>query len=243
MLRTLGAASIVSALIVVNPAAAAPISYVATLLPENGSGVSGSAQLTLNGDLLTVHISATGLVPDQIHMSHIHGLLGAQAPQTTLPPPGADTDHDGYIESLNMEAAPYSGPPIFDLPQTLSPKAYSTAPGGVIDFTQTYNVTDTSLYDQTHLGLSLTPADILGITGGNTVPLIDRIIELHGENVPAGVGDGTMGEVHGQGGYIADVPVAGGLIRLTTTTIPEPGSVAIMLTGLLGLGARRTYPR
>jgi hypothetical protein len=239
MLRTLGAASIVSALIAANPAGAAPISYIATLLPENGSGVSGSAQLTLNGDLLTVHISATGLVPDQVHMSHIHGRLGAEAPLTTLPPPGADTDHDGYIESLNMEAARYSGPPIFDLPQTLSPKAYSTAPGGVIDFTQTYNVTDTSLYDPTHLGLTLTSADILGLTGGNTVPLIDRIIELHGENVPAGVGAGTTGEVHGQGGYIADVPVAGGLIQLAA--VPEPSTVAILLTGLLGLGARRFW--
>ena len=168
-------------------------------------------------------------------MSHIHGLLGPNAPNTAPPPPAADTDKDGFVET--PEATPFAGPPIFDLPQTLSPKAYSTAPGGVINFTQTYNITDTSLYDPLGLGLSLTPADILGLTGGNTTPLVDRIVELHGMNVPVGVGAGTPYEVHGQGGYIAEVPVAGGLIRLAA--VPEPGTLLTLLAGLLGLGVLR----
>ncbi|MBV8589251.1 MAG: PEP-CTERM sorting domain-containing protein [Acetobacteraceae bacterium] len=238
MIKVLGAASVVLGLTAASVGHAEPISYVAALAPENNSGVSGTAQLTLNDNLLTVHILATGLVPDQMHMSHIHGLVGPAAPNTSLPPPTADTDHDGYIEV--PEATPYVGPPIFDLPQTLSPKAYSTAPGGVIDFTQTYDITDTSLYDPLGLGLSLTPADILGVTGGNTTPLVDRVIELHGENVPVGVGAGTPGEVHGQGGYIAEVPVAAGFIQLVGAggvAVPEPGTLIMVLTGLAGLAA------
>ena len=35
---------------------------------------------------------------------------------------------------------------------------------------------------------NLTLADILGVTGGNTVPLVDRLVEVHGlANVPASV--------------------------------------------------------
>jgi hypothetical protein len=211
---------------------AAPISYVATLLPENGSGVSGTAQFTLDGNLLTMQLSASGLTANQVHMDHLHGLLGAAAPSTSPAPPTADTNHDGYIESA--EAAPFTGPPLFGTPASLSPLAYPIASTtGTISYTQTYDITDTRLYDPDHMGLTLTPADILGTTGGNTVPLVDRIFELHGLVVPAGI-DGTPDQGNGFG-YDPDMPVAGGKLALVSTGIPEPGSLALVCTGILGL--------
>jgi hypothetical protein len=80
--------------------------YQANLTPENHSGVTGLARFTLNGNLLTMRLRAWGLIPNQIHMDHLHGLLGAAAPATALPPPSADINHDGYIESA--EAAPFA---------------------------------------------------------------------------------------------------------------------------------------
>ena len=63
MLKTLGASSIVLAMSAASVVQAAPISYLATLMPENGSGVSGTAQFTLDGNLLTMQLTASGLTP------------------------------------------------------------------------------------------------------------------------------------------------------------------------------------
>lgn len=237
MLKTLGASSIVLAMSAATVVQAAPISYLATLMPENGSGVSGTAQFTLDGNLLTMQLTASGLTPNQVHMDHLHGLLGAAAPNTNPPPPSADTNHDGYIESA--EAAPFTGPPLFATPVSVTPLVYPTASAaGTISYTQTYDITNTALYDPDHMGLTLTPADILGVTGGNTVPLIDRIFELHGEIVPAGI-DGTPNQGNGFG-YDPDMPVAGAKLMLVSTAVPEPWSLALVFTGIVGLlGVRR----
>jgi len=110
-------------------------SYQANLVAENHSGVSGLALFTLNGNFLTMRLQASGLTPNQIHMDHLHGLLGAAAPATSLPPPSADTNHDGYIESV--EAVPFSGPPLFATPVSVSPLTYPVASGtGVVSYTQ-----------------------------------------------------------------------------------------------------------
>lgn len=206
--------------------------YQANLTPENHSGVTGLALFALDGNFLTMRLQASGLTPNQIHMDHLHGLLGAAAPATTLPPPSADTNHDGYIESA--EAAPFAGPPLFATPVSITPLAYPVADAaGTLSYSQTYDVADRALYDPDHLGLSLTPADILGLTGGNTVPLIDRIFELHGEIVPAGI-DGTPDQGNGFG-YDPDMPVAGAKLVLVSTAIPEPWSLGLICTGLAGL--------
>ncbi len=217
---------------VLTPAQAVPVLYNATLIAENNSGISGTALISLDGSQLTVTINATGLVPTQVHPSHIHGKLGADAPTTTLAPPTADTNKDGYVEKT--EGAVFEGPPIFDLPPTGVPAQYSTAPGGVVSFTQTYNVADSALYDPDKLGLTLTPNDILDLTGGNTVPLTDRLVELHGLFVPAGI-DGTVG-TPGTLVYDQEMPAAAGLIRLTA--VPEPASLALMGAGLAALRLR-----
>jgi hypothetical protein len=218
------------------PALAAPINYSFTLSPQNGSGVSGSGTMVLDGTTLTVSMNASGLTPGQLHPSHMHGLIGAAAPSTTLPPPSADTNADGFIEV--PEAAPFTGPPLFDLPPSGTPHGYSTAPGGVVSFTQTYDLANTAFWNPEGVAPSLTLADVLGTTGGNTIPLVDRIVEVHGlANVPASAAalNGTAA-APGTLVYDPEMPVAAGRIMLA---VPEPGSLALLGGAVAALMAAR----
>ena len=116
------------------------ITYVANLLPQNNSGVTGTASLTHNSDNDTLHVSinATGLEPNQMHHQHIHGFPNGNSTLPTLA--CCDLDRDGFIEML--EGGRAVGPVI--LPLTSHPGAghegYPTAPNGVINFSQIYDL-------------------------------------------------------------------------------------------------------
>jgi hypothetical protein len=200
-------AVVLGALLVTHPAAATPMTYVANLTPLNNSGVFATFNLTLDGNLLTVTEHATGLEPNMPHPQHIHGLLGANAPNTMLATPADDIDHDGFIELA--EGLKSYGPILLSLtsPPGGALADFPTAPGGVINFSQTYNLADTSIFDP-------------GITASDLFPLTDREIVIHGMTVAPGVGAGTPGEVDGTGGYLATLPVADGFIR--AAAVPEP---------------------
>ncbi len=106
--------------------------YTATLAAANGSGVSGTATLTVSGNQLTVALEARGLEANQLHQQHIHGFANNQA-NSTCPPPAADTNRDGLI-SLE-EGTPFIGPALLPL------EPYPTAGAqGTISFTRTYTV-------------------------------------------------------------------------------------------------------
>lgn len=112
--------------------AKAPRHFRVELQPLNDSGVSGTAHLLLDGDQLTVTIDATGLEAGETHAQHIHGnpdpddLPG----NSTCPPASADVDGNGLVSV--GEGLPYYGPVLLAL------ESFTTAPGGVIDFEQTY---------------------------------------------------------------------------------------------------------
>lgn len=71
----------------------------------NNSGVSGTAELVLEGVDLTVRISASGLQPGT-HAQHIHGFVENKR-NSDCPPPSADTDGDGLISV--GEGVPFYG--------------------------------------------------------------------------------------------------------------------------------------
>lgn len=134
----------------------APRPFVVDLHELNGSGVSGSASLLLDGGTLTVAIDAMGLEANRPHAQHIHGNpIHAGVPSNaTCPPATADVDGDGLVSV--GEGLPYYGPVLV----ALTP--FTTAPGGIIDFEATY--TDLS---------SLEPISTLQ----------NRTIVLHGRTV------------------------------------------------------------
>lgn len=226
-LRTtsLAGAGLLALLLAPGNAWAAPIYYTADLTPLNNSGVFAHFELVLDGNMLTVTERATGLEPNMPHPQHIHGQLGANAPNTRLATPANDTDRDGFVELAEGQTT--YGPILLDLtsPPGGAVANFPTAPGGVINFKQTYDLSDSSIF----------PA---GINASDLFPLTLREIVIHGMTVPAGVGAGTPGEVDGTGGYKATLPVADGLIQ--AQSVPEPSSIALATVGLLGvLGTMR----
>lgn len=71
----------------------------------NDSGVSGTAELILEGVDLTVKLSLDGLEPGG-HAQHIHGYKENNK-KSKCPPASADTDNDGYITLA--EGVPFYG--------------------------------------------------------------------------------------------------------------------------------------
>ena len=76
--------------------------YQATLDQLNGSGASGNATVTVNGDQVTVNIETSGLAPNQPHAQHIH--IGGQ---NVCPPASADKNGDGI--TTVVEGMPFYG--------------------------------------------------------------------------------------------------------------------------------------
>jgi hypothetical protein len=183
--------------------------FFALMTSANNSGVSGVAFLTLDPDdkTLTIDAAAIGLEPNQEHPFHIHGF--ADDHPSELPTVAQDTDLDGFVEG--SESAPVFGPVLLPLTQNdpatdaLAPPADGTPQfpvadaNGVVEFTETYQF---DLNDPQQAASFSELAD--GLEGQG--------IQFHGLELPAGAGEGTGNEVNGSGGYIAELPVANGII-------------------------------
>jgi Cu/Zn superoxide dismutase len=109
--------------------------YTANLGTLNNSGVTGTATLTLDGNMLTVHVMATGLEPNQLHIQHIHGFMDNKK-KSMCPPQSADMNGDGFVDLV--EGLPFYGGVLLDL------EPFPTAPDGTINYTQTFTI-DASL--------------------------------------------------------------------------------------------------
>ena len=82
-----------------------PIVYVAKFDPVNakvtGLETAGEARFSINGDSLTITISAQKLPPDIVHWQHFHGFKDDRA--ATCPAEAADMNHDGVIDLIETE--------------------------------------------------------------------------------------------------------------------------------------------
>jgi len=133
--------------------------YRATLVELNGSGVTGTAEITmLPMGNFRVKVSAYGLEPGKRHEQAIRGF--ANGKQATVPPPDQGIYGDG-ITSLE-EALAYTGPVL--LPLTPYVRAN---PSGFQEFTRMYR------------GSELDDLDL------DEVSLRSRVIMLQGGYLPA----------------------------------------------------------
>jgi hypothetical protein len=204
-------------------AAAVPM-YSASLNELNGSGVSGTADLTYNASdqLLTVDISASGLEPGAPHPQHIHGRFdgGGNVADSFSPTLADDTDGDGFVELA--EGLPQYGPVLVPLtsPAGGALENFPTADDGTINFSQTYDLTSDATF-----------AADFGTDG--LLPLENREIVLHGLTLAEGEG-ANGGEANGEAGYKATLPVASG--EIVANSVPEPGTLGLMALGFAMVG-------
>ncbi|MCE0488149.1 hypothetical protein [Ornithinimicrobium sediminis] len=117
--------------------------YVAQLGALNSSGASGTAEVTLEGDQLTVMVTASGLLADQPHAQHIHY---PEEGEGSCPTGDADEDGDGFVNT--SEGAPFYGGIVVSLttegdvtPDSgLAIDRFPTAPGGEVMYERTFTV-------------------------------------------------------------------------------------------------------
>ncbi len=212
-------------------AMATPTYYHADLSPLNSSGVTGNAMLTYDPSphTLKVHIRATGLEKGMPHPQHIHGVLSngmsghplnSTSPTLAVDKPSNGGNADGVIE-LGEGQTTY-GPILIPLTSPPGGKIsdFPTAPDGKVDFTQTYDLTDSGIYND-----SYGKSDVL--------PLSLREIVLHGMDAPKALTDG--GQSYAKGDYDPVLPVASGEIA-STAAVPEPGDFGMLLFGVSLIG-------
>ena len=106
--------------------------YVAHLHPMNskitGLQTKGEARFSIDGDNLTISVTAHGLPPNIVHWQHFHGFTDNRA--ATCPTAAADANGDGIIDLIETESAsgttmvPFTDDPVaMDVAHGIYPKA------------------------------------------------------------------------------------------------------------------------
>lgn len=157
--------------------------FTAQLAPLNNSGVSGEATLMVDGNMLTVTITAEGLEANKVHPQHIHGFVEDNR-NATCPAPSADKNGDGLIDLI--EGLPSYGPVLLELYLPVDEFPVADA-DGKLHFERTFSLGEVEFEEEGQV-----------ISYANLKPLQNRAIVLHGMTV--------------DGEYVATLPVACGQI-------------------------------
>lgn len=207
-------------------------SYTASLGQLNGSGASGTANVSLDGNQLTVQIEATGLAPGAPHAQHLH--LGGQ---NICPDDSADENGDGLIET--PEGVPFYG----GIAASLTTEGDVTMESGLA--VDRFPVAD----DSGNVSYSRTFELPSGLTADNVG---DAVVVLHGVDLnDSGTYDGDqMSQLDPSLPLEATIPAACGALQgmdmPRTDTVSETGTspalpLAIVTAALFGaaVAARR----
>jgi len=231
-------AAVAAAIVPLAAARAAPVTYQGTFDAANGSGVAGTTNLSLDGNILTVTVNATGLEANQPHEQHIHGF--ADGSQSNCPPspltPAIDTNGNGILEDMEAEAV--AGPPILGLAGTNSSTNVDPAGSGVPGGSNVSE--DPSVYPTVGADGALNYTGTFTVTPALFSDLTKRTVELHGMTTP------------GTTTFDATLPVACATLALTSdngggggggggggTAVPLPAGVwggMYLLSGMGGTG-------
>lgn len=204
-------------MIVSAPAALAhsgPHTYTANLTTLNGSGASGTATVTVEGNQATVETQSQGLVPGKPHAQHIH--IGGQ---NVCPPPSADSNGNGLVSVA--EGKPFYGPIEVSLTTTgdvstesgMAAERFPVADAdGSLDYSRTFTL----------------PSDV------SPEQIANGVIVQHGINAE-GQFQGTIPADCGKlveqtGADMTDLPDTGGV---PLTALALGGSMLLMGGGLL----------
>jgi hypothetical protein len=185
-----------------NGGGAVPQSAFALLLPANNSGALGFAAVRLDGNTLDVRFVANNVTLGEPHPLHIHGFTDDGTERLAVA--SDDADGDGFVETAEGAAAAF-GPIIASLTASGDVDPALGGSGdfdvaeedGRIVFSRSYTLDPNDAEDQ----------DVLTALQDQ---LEGRVIKLHGLEVAEGAGEGTPGEVNGEGGYADLLPVAAG---------------------------------
>jgi hypothetical protein len=185
--------------------------FFSLMTPANNSGAGGVAFLTLDSEdhTLTVEAAGLGLEPNREHPFHIHGFTDDRPSE--LPTIDQDTDLDGFVET--PEGEPVFGPVLLPLTQDdeENDDRHGGHGGGNTDF-PTANAQGEIEFSETY-EFDLDDPEQAAVFSELTDRLEGRGIQFHGLVVPDGEGDDSEYEVSGEGGYIAELPVANGIIE------------------------------
>jgi hypothetical protein len=143
--------------------------FQADLAPLNDSGASGTADLGLSGDQLTIDIASQGLAPNLPYAQHIHGLEQAISECPSL---AADLNGDGLVNTT--EGQPSYGPILTSLTTE-----GDTSPDSAlaVDRFPVANEDGTLTYDRT-FGVPTNVADRLG-----EFAIVQHGVDLNGNGV------------------------------------------------------------
>ena len=197
--------------------------YTATLGSLNanangGKAVTGTATLTIQGDMLNVTVDAQGLSPNEMHMMHIH--TGGSCPTAA-----ADANHDGYVDVV--EGVPSYGLILVPLTSDLTHQGAGMSPmtdaNGNLHYTASVSLT--TLLADLHMPQADPSSPVVKLKAGEALNLAAREIVIHGV-VPSTNLPSTVQSLPGAPAT-ATIPMACGSIKLQqAAATPTPTTPA-----------------